>query len=231
MRILFVRHGEPDYATDSLTETGKEQARLVAERLLRENITEIYVSSMYRATQTAAPRAEKLGLDVTVLPYMHETAWGSKENRELPMRGHPWFLAETLLNEGYVPTDDNWREHDYFRDNLATDLLDVISTQIDELIAAHGFTRTGRLYKVADDVTPGKTIALFSHGGSGASALSHILNIPYPYIMAAMPYQFTSVTAVTFPDMPGKTVFPRLSLFNDVGHLSLAPEKKPTFDR
>ena len=38
MRILFIRHGEPDYENDTLTETGFKQAQLVAERLKDEGI-------------------------------------------------------------------------------------------------------------------------------------------------------------------------------------------------
>ena len=30
MRIIFVRHGEPDYTDDSLTEKGKKEAKLLA---------------------------------------------------------------------------------------------------------------------------------------------------------------------------------------------------------
>ena len=38
MRILLIRHGEPDYSTDSLTEKGRREAELLAQRLSRENI-------------------------------------------------------------------------------------------------------------------------------------------------------------------------------------------------
>ena len=231
MRVLFVRHGEPDYAADSLTETGFKQAELVSERLLRENISVIYASSMRRAQQTAKPLADKLGLSINVLDYMHEIAWGDKTGAELPMRGHPWFLAEKLMAEGYVPDDDGWREHPYYKNNISTDWMDNISEKIDLLLAEYGYTREGRLYRVSPEIEKEKTIAIFSHGGSGASALSHILNIPYVYIMAAMPYQFTSVTSVVFPEPAGELVFPRLNLFNDVHHLALDAEKKPTFDR
>ena len=41
MRIVFVRHGEPDYERDCLTEKGKLQAKAAAKRLVRENIQEI----------------------------------------------------------------------------------------------------------------------------------------------------------------------------------------------
>jgi len=33
MRIVFIRHGDPDYAKDSLTEKGKREAKLLAENI------------------------------------------------------------------------------------------------------------------------------------------------------------------------------------------------------
>ena len=42
MRIVFIRHGDPDYETDTLTAEGRKQASAVAKRLLDENIDKIY---------------------------------------------------------------------------------------------------------------------------------------------------------------------------------------------
>ena len=53
MRIIFVRHGEPDYVHDCLTEKGKIQAAAAAERLRDEGIAEIYSSPLGRARETA----------------------------------------------------------------------------------------------------------------------------------------------------------------------------------
>ena len=65
MRIVFVRHGEPDYARDCLTENGKIQAALAAERLREEGIEEIYSSPLGRAAETAAAmRTIRDGYDV-----------------------------------------------------------------------------------------------------------------------------------------------------------------------
>ena len=41
MRLILVRHGDPNYELDCLTELGHKQARIVAERLLEENIENI----------------------------------------------------------------------------------------------------------------------------------------------------------------------------------------------
>ena len=48
MRLVLVRHADPDYARDCLTELGKKQARLAAERLMEEGIEKIYSSSLCR---------------------------------------------------------------------------------------------------------------------------------------------------------------------------------------
>ena len=49
MRLLLVRHGDPDYEKDCLTGLGHRQAEVVARRLLSENIDEIFSSPPLRA--------------------------------------------------------------------------------------------------------------------------------------------------------------------------------------
>ena len=71
MRLIFVRHGEPDYTNDCLTENGRLQAKCTAARLESEPIRAIFSSPMGRAMETASFTAEKKGLPVTPLPFMH----------------------------------------------------------------------------------------------------------------------------------------------------------------
>ena len=96
MRIIFVRHGEPDYEHDCLTETGKLQAVDAAERLRNEGIEEIYASPQGRAAQTAAATAEVLKRPVKTLDYMRELHWGSIDGTPIPSNGHPWNLSDLL---------------------------------------------------------------------------------------------------------------------------------------
>lgn len=37
MRLLIIRHGDPDYARDNLTEKGKREAKLLSEMLAKSN--------------------------------------------------------------------------------------------------------------------------------------------------------------------------------------------------
>ena len=38
MRILLIRHGDPEYVNDSLTEKGRKEAHMLASRLVNERI-------------------------------------------------------------------------------------------------------------------------------------------------------------------------------------------------
>ena len=44
MKLLLIRHGEPDYSIDSLTEKGWKEAELLSEKLCKMKIDEFYVS-------------------------------------------------------------------------------------------------------------------------------------------------------------------------------------------
>ena len=60
MRIIIVRHGEPNYEKDCLTPLGIRQAKAAAVRLKGEGIEEIFSSPMGRARQTAQETADLL---------------------------------------------------------------------------------------------------------------------------------------------------------------------------
>lgn len=214
MRIIFVRHGEPDYANDCLTPTGRRQAEAAARRLAGEGITEIYASPCGRAAQTAAYTAALLKLPVTTLDFMREINWGGPG---IPHRGHPWTLGDMLLEAGFDFAREDWREHPWFRENVATVQYGEIAARFDAFLETQGFRHEGRRFQCVADTD--KTIALFSHGGSGACVLAHLLNLPFPYVCSAMPYDFTSVIVLDFPARAGEYVFPRIDLFNDCAHI------------
>ena len=218
MRIIFVRHGEPDYERDCLTEEGWRQAAAAAERLAGEGISEIYASPCGRAAETASCLARRLGLPVTTLDYMHEISWGGEG---VPEDGHPWTLGNMMLEEGFDYAARDWREHPWFRDNTALRYYRMIAEKTDAFLAGYGYRHEGRRYLCARGSH--RTIALFSHGGSGACALAHLLELPFPYVASVLPYDFTSVIILNFPVREGAWVFPRLELFNDCAHIRRNP--------
>ena len=66
MLLYIVRHGDPNYEVDCLTERGKLQAEAVGKRIFDSGINQIYSSPMGRARETAAPACRLLGLDCQI---------------------------------------------------------------------------------------------------------------------------------------------------------------------
>ena len=220
MRIVFVRHGEPDYTHDCLTEQGKLQALAAAERLREEGIEEIFSSPLGRAAETAAAAAELLKLPVKTLDYMRELHWGSTDGTPLPSDGHPWDLADLMAGEGWDLTNPGWREHPYFRNNRVTENVDMVAQRTDEWLLSLGYERNGAFYRCVRPDDRQKTVALFSHGGSSAAAMGHILNLPFPYACGLFHLEFTGITIIRLDRNPGQQRLPCLELANDGRHIS-----------
>ncbi len=226
MRFLMIRHGEPDYALDCLTDTGKRQAAAAAERLAGEGISAIYASTNGRAMETAGFTAALLRLPVVPLEYMREITWGGEG---IPDNGHPWTLADRMIDrEGYDFYTSDWRKHPYFASNQALKLYDTIAGNIDTLLLKHGYRHEKGRFLCKTDRQ--ETVALFSHGGSGACILSHLLSLPFPYVAAVLQFDFTSVTMLDFPVRPGQWVHPLMALFNDAAHIR-AQERGPVLQQ
>lgn len=219
MRIIYIRHGEPDYAQDCLTEKGRIQALAAAERLREEGIEEIFSSPLGRAAETAVAAAKALNLRVKTLDYMRELHWGSIDGSPIPANGHPWDLADMLAAEGWDLTDPAWREHPYFSNNIVTAEADYVAKQTDRWLLAFGYERHGAYYRCVRPDATQKTVALFSHGGSSAAAMGHILNLPFPYACGLFHLEFTGITVIRLDRNPGKQTLPCLELANDGRHI------------
>jgi 2,3-bisphosphoglycerate-dependent phosphoglycerate mutase len=155
-RVLLVRHGEsaayeegrPFALVDGHGDPplrdpdGLEQARRIGERLAGEDIRAIYVTPLQRTAQTAAPLAERLGLEPRVERDLREVHLGEWENgglRKHTRAGHP--LALQILAE------QRW---DVVPGAEPTDAFDArVREGIGRIAAAH----------------PDATVAAFVHGG------------------------------------------------------------------
>lgn len=111
--LLLVRHGEsapahPDrpfplvdgHGDPPLARQGQLQAERLGARLARERVDAVYVTSLRRTVETAAPLVDRLGLVPGVEPDLREVHLGEWEGgsfRRHVAEGHP--LAARLLAE------------------------------------------------------------------------------------------------------------------------------------
>ena len=75
MKLLIVRHGDPDYDIDSLTEKGWKEVEYLSQKLSKLDVKAFYVSPLGRAKDTAAPTLKKMGRTATECEWLKEFPW------------------------------------------------------------------------------------------------------------------------------------------------------------
>ena len=219
MRILFIRHGEPDYENDTLTETGFKQAQLAAQRLKDEGIEEIWSSSHGRAVNTAKFTADLLRLPIKKADFIREITWGSTNGEELFADGHPWDIADEMARRGMDLNDPDWRHNQFFTNNRVVQCVDHVEKGIDEWLSDLGYKRNGLYYDHVIEEDHHRTIAFFCHGGSSSAAIAHIMNMPFPYVCALLHMEFTGITILRMDRKKGLCTLPCMELANDGRHI------------
>ena len=225
MRIIFVRHGHPNYINDCLTELGHKHAAAAAERLKDEGISEIFSSTCGRAYETAEYTAKQYGLPIVKCEFMQEISWGSVDNEPIPFDGHPWSTVDDMVAKGESMLDPNWASVEPFARNKMVCYVQNIANAVDEWLETLWYKREGLYYRVSKEtkngtsVTTSKTIAAFGHGGAGSAIFSHLFNLPYPFVCTTLNQDYTGITIVEFPDTPGALVKPRFEILNDARHI------------
>ena len=220
LRIIFVRHGDPDYGKDILTPLGHAQAEAVGKRLAKEKVARIFASPRGRAVQTAEHIAEQLRFakeDITILPFMTEISWGATEGEQLYMKGHPWYCVDRMIADGKSIIDTSWREDDFFKRNKVMSSVALIGRELDAFLETMGLQREGDYYRIGD--LPNETILIACHGGSSSVALAHIFNMPFPFILNFIHPEMTATTVVFFEGEKGALIAPRVEIFNDSRHI------------
>lgn len=211
LTVIYARHGESygnipvemrhnafyEEIDPPLTETGKEQARLLGERLSKGKLDAIYSSTFERAVDTACESAKRQGdMPVILLPDLMETGTPAncKGMSEQVLR-HKYPLAippaaePTLTGGGFTLGEEDGQ----LREKRARRVIEFLR----------------RTY------TDGETVALFSHGGFFRYFISAALKIPISDGLKFSCFN-TGVTKVKFYG-DGSV---KLSFSNDTAHLS-----------
>ena len=217
MRIVFVRHGHPNYAHDCLTELGRKHAAAAARRLQDEGIEAIYSSTHGRAMETASHLADALRLPVTGCEFMREINWGSVDGEPLFADGHPWDTVDRMVAQVESLVDPDWQNSETFRRNRVVQHVERVSAALDAWLATLGYIREELYYRAGK--AEKKTIVVFGHGGETAAVLCRLFNLAFPFTCAVMGPDYTGITIVEFPERPGELVTPRIELMNDARHI------------
>ena len=223
MKLLIVRHGDPNYAIDSLTPTGWKEAELLSHRLSKLDVKAFYVSPMGRARDTAAATLTKMGRDAEVQPWLREfLATMIKPGETEPTCLWDW-LPSVWTKDPMVYDHKHWMEAPLFAGSNAAEEANWVYEGLDGLLARHGYVRDGEVYRV--EQANEDTIVLFCHFGLGCVLLGHLLHISPVLLWHGACAAPTSVTTViTEERRPGVAHF-RMASYGDTSHLYVADQE------
>ncbi len=177
-------HGDPPLAPE-----GREQAERLAERFAQEHIDALYVTTLQRTHQTAAPLATRLGLEPVVEPDLREVGLGEWEGgtfREKVAEGDP--LAHQMITEGRWDVIPGAEPMDSFQAR--------VSAGLERIVAAH----------------PGQRVVVVVHGGVIGVALGQAVGASYGFAFVGADNGSVSHLVAT----DGRWIVRR---FNDTSHL------------
>lgn len=227
MRLMIVRHGDPDYENDTLTEKGKREAELLAKRLKKENITAIYTSPLGRAKDTCMYTAKALGMQEKV----QEKWWLAEFNHfiDLPTgeKDHLlWDLLPDFWTKEEILSTDKWYDFPCMKERNVENAYKKVGQGLDELLSNHGYRRDGKIFQVEN---PNRdTVVLFCHFGLESVLLSHLFNCSPMFLFHHTVALTSSVTTLyTEERRKGRAIF-RCCGFGDISHLYAGAES-PSF--
>ncbi|MDD4493448.1 MAG: histidine phosphatase family protein [Eubacteriales bacterium] len=209
MELYIIRHGDPDYKNDTLTEKGWDEARQLAQRMANTKPTKIYSSPRGRAQDTAKPTCELLGMTYKVEEWTTE----SMDYMQYPsiVRGEAAKCGwETDFNKGVQNFAD-------FAGPDRAFTIDELSLCSDAFLSRHGYVRKGLGYQVKK--ASNDKIAVFCHGGFGAAWIAHLLSLPPAMGWMHFMLTTTSVTKFLFESNDQGYTFPNLVYLNDTCHI------------
>ena len=227
MKLLLVRHAEPDYEHDSLTEKGWREAAFLAQRLAQIPVKAYYVSPLGRAKDTASLTLQAVGHTAEACPWLREfdaPIWRPDvpEHKKVP-----WdWLPQDWMAEERAFRCDQWHQIPAMVDGDVKAEYDRVTGELDTLLKRHGYQREGRWYRVSEPNND--TIVFFCHFGVTCALLSHLLNVSPMILWQGCCSAPSSVTTVVTEERREGIAFFRMLGFGDISHL-YANGEAPSF--
>lgn len=222
MKLLIIRHGEPCWGKDALTEKGKREAELLKDRLVQTPIDFFFCSPLTRAKETAAPTLKALGREAEICDWLRE--FPGKITGE---NDYPWDRMPAQLNGDDAYYDkDHWIDTPLYRSESIRNAYAAACEGLDALLARHGYVHEGKIFRVTQ--ANNDTLAFFCHFGLECVLLSHLLSLSPVALWHGFVALPSSVTVLATEERENGIAAFRCNRFGDLSHLYVAGEE-PSF--
>lgn len=224
MKILLIRHGDPDYENDTLTSKGEHEAGLLADRISGLDVKEFYCSPLGRAQKTASYTLERAGRNAVICDWLREFDTVLVRDTETARMRLAWDQLPTMwTNVRKFYDKDEWVNVPMMKaENMAV-AADHVTSSFDAVLSEHGYTRHGNYYLAEKPNTD--ILVFFCHFGVSCVILGHLIGIS-PMVLwhgaVALP---TSVTTLCTEERREGIAYFRMNGFGDISHLYAGDEE------
>lgn len=230
MLLYIIRHGIPDYTTDTLTELGWKQAEAVGKRIANSKIDRIFTSPMGRARQTAEPACRLLGLEATVEEWTREIDDEGYTTYPDGKRKSLCVLPNTVArrtDELELPFSRSFECRAVAASGMKA-RYDDIWEKGNEFLERLGYREEGGVFRI---LRPNEEkVALFCHALFGMTWISQLLRIPFHMMWTSFCYSHTGVTIIEFENNEDGFTSPKCLSYCDLSHIYADPELPLLYD-
>ncbi|MCR5583863.1 MAG: histidine phosphatase family protein [Lachnospiraceae bacterium] len=242
MRLILIRHAEPDYPNNTITEKGRREAAALAERIKNWDVTAFYMSPLGRAMDTAKPTLDALGRTAELLDWAKEFDYRCID----PATGRDHLCWD------YVPSDwtanekcftqEEWATSDPMAQNPEIEInFKRVCSELDKLLLKYGYARDGKIYRTVgrkqenrirtaspnnmeggfsdSEDDKGPTIVIFCHLGVACLMMAHLLNIPFMTLTHGLFIPPSSINVLTTEERWEDEASFRAQAIGDCAHL------------
>ncbi len=254
MRLIFVRHGDPDYAIDNLTEKGKREVELLTKRICSwKNITEFYSSPLGRARATGEPSLKELGREAVVCDWLREFSYKTKYPKNVKDKSLSgietmcWdLLPEYFTSDPKFFSKDKWLSSKFMKGGNIKKYYSQVSTGIDEILLKYGYKRNRQgfydvqnpvpnrnwnepvynyhLQSIKDDYPEETTLVFFCHLGVMFAIISHLVGLSPMQLWQGFYVAPTSITVLNSEERLKGKAWFRVERLGDTNHLTNGKE-------
>ncbi len=216
MRLIFIRHAEPDYEHDSLTEKGWREAQLLAGRTRDWHVDDFYVSPLGRARDTASFTLRAQNKTAQTMDWLHEF------QGQLPDGQGGARICWDLMPDLWTAQPEllqpvGWENAPILQGTNVKAEYDRACAGLDTLLERYGYFRRGGYYE-SRQASDACTVC-FCHLGITCVLLSHMWNVSPFTLLHGLFLAPSSVTVLqTEERQPGIAYF-RAQTIGSTSHL------------
>ena len=214
MKLIFIRHGDPDYVHDSLTPRGRAEAAALHNRLAGWRGFEAAVSPLGRAQETARRALAGSGVTPETLPWLEEF------RGRLPNSRICWDLLPAAYDADPLLRDPvRWPEAALYQNTNVAAVHAETKAGLYALLARYGYRPRGSVFAAAPDARRDAVAVLFCHMAVSMECLAILLNQASPVVWHQWFLPPASITVLGAEEREPGLVQWRMQAAGDVRHL------------